>query len=70
LQEHYPELVTGVKDGTEIQSVNYIGLIPVLINEIKALKINNQKLETNIQKLETNNQKLEDRISKLEEKIV
>jgi hypothetical protein len=38
LQEHYPELVTGVKDGPETQSVNYIGLIPVLINEIKVFK--------------------------------
>jgi hypothetical protein len=38
LQEHYPELVTGVKDGPEIQSVNYIGLIPILINEIKIFK--------------------------------
>ena len=38
LQEIYPELVTGVKDGDEIQTVNYNGLIPVLINEIKNLK--------------------------------
>jgi hypothetical protein len=38
LQEIYPELVTGEKDGTETQTINYIGLIPVLINEIKTLK--------------------------------
>ena len=38
LQEHYPELVNGVKDGAELQSINYIGLIPVLINEVKFLK--------------------------------
>ena len=38
LQEVYPELVTGEKDGEEMQSVNYIGLIPILINEIKMLK--------------------------------
>ena len=38
LQEHYPELVTGIKDGVELQSVNYIVLIPILINEIKVLK--------------------------------
>jgi len=31
-------LVTGEKDGEEMQSVNYIGLIPILINEIKMLK--------------------------------
>jgi hypothetical protein len=38
LQEVYPELVSGEKDGEEMQSVNYIGLIPILINEIKMLK--------------------------------
>jgi hypothetical protein len=38
LQEIYPELVTGEKDGEEIQSVNYIGLIPILIKEIQDLK--------------------------------
>jgi hypothetical protein len=38
LQEYYPALVTGVKDGDELQTVNYIGLIPVLINEMKILK--------------------------------
>jgi hypothetical protein len=48
LQEHYPELVFGVKDGPEIQSVNYIGLIPILINEIKNLKNNNVILDNEI----------------------
>jgi hypothetical protein len=38
LQEIYPELVNGVKDGSEIQTINYIGLIPILINEIKNMK--------------------------------
>jgi hypothetical protein len=38
LQEYYPELVSGVKDGPETQTVNYIGLIPILIKEIKELK--------------------------------
>jgi hypothetical protein len=39
LQEHFPELVNGEKDGKEMQSVNYIGLIPILIKEIQDLKI-------------------------------
>jgi hypothetical protein len=30
--------VTGEKDGEQLQSVNYIGIIPLLINEIKNLK--------------------------------
>ena len=38
LQEVFPDLVNGVKDGEELQSVNYMGLIPVLIKEIKELK--------------------------------
>jgi len=38
LQQIYPCLVTGEKDGEQLQSVNYIGIIPLLINEIKNLK--------------------------------
>jgi len=38
LQEHYPFLVEGEKDGEKNQTVNYIGLIGILINEIKGLK--------------------------------
>jgi hypothetical protein len=38
LQENYPELVIGEKDGEYNQSVNYIGLIPILIKEIQNLK--------------------------------
>ena len=38
VQEHYPYLVSGEKDGDELQSMNYIGLIGVLIKEIQTLK--------------------------------
>jgi hypothetical protein len=38
LQEHYPFLVNGEKDTEEYQSVNYTGLIPILIKEIQELK--------------------------------
>ena len=38
LQEICPFLVTGEKDGEEYQSVNYIGLIGLLIKEIQDLK--------------------------------
>ena len=49
LQEIYPELVNGVKDGEEMQSVNYIALIPILIKEIQELKkeIKSVKIELN-----------------------
>ena len=48
LQEHFPFLVEGTKDGKEIQSVNYIGLIGVLIKEIQELKHRVAKLESNV----------------------
>ena len=38
VQEIYPFLVNGVKDGEDFQSVNYIGLIALLIKEVKYLK--------------------------------
>jgi hypothetical protein len=38
LQEVFPYLVTGEKDGPETQTVNYIGLIGVLVQEIQKLK--------------------------------
>ena len=38
LQEVYPFLVTGLKDGENLQSVNYTGLICILIKEIQGLK--------------------------------
>lgn len=49
LQEIYPELVNGEKDGEEMQSINYIGLIPILIKEIQELKkeIKSVKIELN-----------------------
>ena len=38
VQEHYPFLVNGEKDGEQIQSLNYIGLIGILTKEIQDLK--------------------------------
>ena len=38
LKEYYPFLVIGEKDGIENQSVNYIGLIALLVKEIQDLK--------------------------------
>ena len=48
LQEHYPDLVVGEKDGSELQRVNYMGLIAILINEIKRLKQSLVELESGI----------------------
>jgi hypothetical protein len=38
LQQHYPDLVNGTKDDEQIQTVNYNGLIGILVNEIQMLK--------------------------------
>jgi hypothetical protein len=38
LQEQYSFLVDGEKDGEKIQSVDYIGIIAILIKEIQELK--------------------------------
>jgi hypothetical protein len=38
VQEQYPFLVTGEKDGKEIQSINYQEIIPILVKEIQDLK--------------------------------
>jgi len=43
LQEYFPELVDGEKDGEHMQSVDYSGVLPLLINEVQRLK---SKIET------------------------
>ena len=38
VQEIYPDIVTGEKDGVGYQQLNYIALIPILVKEIQELK--------------------------------
>ena len=38
VQKEYPFLVNGEKDGEEMQTLNYIGLIGILVKEVKLLK--------------------------------
>lgn len=45
VQEFYPDLVTGEKDGLSMQTINYTGLIPILIREIQQLKVRVKELE-------------------------
>jgi hypothetical protein len=51
LQEVYPFLVTGEKDGAELQTVNYTGLIGVLIKEIQVLSSKVSNLEVQVGEL-------------------
>jgi len=52
VQEVYPELVNGEKDGSDLQSVNYTGLIPILIKEVQELKKENKILNERLTILE------------------
>ena len=45
VQEVFPYLVTGEKDGEQIQTLNYMGLIGVLVQEIKELKTELKKIK-------------------------
>jgi cytoskeletal protein CcmA (bactofilin family) len=45
VQEHFPFLVRGDKDGEKKQSLNYTGIIPLLVKEIQELKKEIQELK-------------------------
>jgi uncharacterized membrane protein len=47
VQEHFPFLVSGVKDGEKTQSISYTGLIGLLTKEIQELKKRVSQLEKN-----------------------
>jgi hypothetical protein len=51
LQEFYPFMVSGEKDGEQLQSVNYISLIGIMIKEIKDLKKEVSLLKKEIDKM-------------------
>jgi hypothetical protein len=51
VQEEYPFLVSGEKDGVKLQSLNYTGLIPLMVQEIKDLKMTIQRQNEDIQRL-------------------
>ena len=46
--ESFPDLVDGTKDGPEMQSINYNGIIAVLIKEIQILRTKINKLKSEI----------------------
>lgn len=52
VQEIYPFLVTGEKDGKETQSVNYIGFVSILVKEVQELKKENKLLHSRLDELE------------------
>jgi hypothetical protein len=48
LQEHFPFLVNGEKDAENYQSVNYMGLIGLLVKEIQDLKKEVKEIKSNM----------------------
>jgi hypothetical protein len=54
LQQYYPDLVIGEKDGSALQHLNYTGLIAILINEIIRLKREFTELEKKRQTAQSN----------------
>jgi len=51
LQEQYPYLVNGEKDAEDNQTVNYTGIIGLLINEIQNMKKEINELKSEVQSL-------------------
>lgn len=64
VQKIFPELVQTDEKG--FLSVNYIGLVPHLIEAVKDLRDENSSLKLKNQALETKNQTLESRLDKIE----
>jgi hypothetical protein len=61
VQAEYPFLVSGVKDGPNLQTLNYTGIIPLLVREVKDLKevIQRQNVEIQRQNVEIQRQNVE-----------
>jgi hypothetical protein len=55
LQTQFPFLVNGEKDGKDYQSVNYMGLVGLLVKEAQELKAQVADLQKRITYYETNN---------------
>jgi hypothetical protein len=54
VQKTLPILVSGEKDGDSNQSINYTGIIPILVSEIQELKIKVNMLMSKLQELNIN----------------
>jgi hypothetical protein len=52
VSEHYPYLVNGEKDGENMQSLNYTGIIGILVKEIQELKKETRELKGRVADLE------------------
>ncbi len=69
IQEYFPFLVNGEKDGEQMQSLNYIGLIGILTKEIQDLKKRLAETDAKIASLETNVGEIGSKIEDVDIKI-
>jgi hypothetical protein len=63
VQEVFPFLVNGVKDGDQFQTINYTGFISLLVKEVQDLKKANKQLHEK-------NEEFENRLKVLENKLL
>ena len=70
VQEHYPFLVNGEKDGENMQSLNYIGLIGILTKEIQDLKRRLAETEAKVASVETDVRTIETKVEEVDDIII
>ena len=70
VQEHYPDLVSGEKDGDDLQSMNYIGFIGILIKEIQTSKKKITSMEQTIVEIKQDNQDLHTELDFMKKQII
>ena len=70
VQEIFPFLVTGEKDGDDIQSLNYNGFIALLVKEIQELKKDKNKLLEQNRELEIKTDSIDERLKVLESRSI
>ena len=70
VQEHYPFLVNGEKDGEHMQSLNYIGLIGILTKEIQDLKRRLAETEAKVASVETDVRTIDTKVEEVGDIII
>jgi hypothetical protein len=70
VQEYYPFLVNGQKDGEQMQSLNYIGLIGILTKEIQDLKRRLAETEAKVASVETDVRTIETKVEEVDDIII
>ena len=69
VQEHFPTMVSGEKDGKDIQTVNYSELIPVLVKEIQESKAREKEKNQEIAELKSSIQSLQQEFTRVHQLV-